>query len=268
MILISSHSNSKIKQVRALRQRKVRQETGLFVVEGIRHIGEAVEAGARLEGIYYAPDLLHSEFALQLVEEQQQSGVDCYATTVAVFETIADKENPQGILALVRQPERGLADLNPANFTWGVALVEPQDPGNLGTILRTVDAVGASGMLLLDGSVDPYHPSAVRASMGALFWYPVVSASFAAFKEWAHLQGYHIYGTSAHGNVDYRQIVHFQRPCILLLGSERTGLTADQAGACKALIRLPMHGRATSLNLAIAAGVMLYQMMEETGQVV
>ena len=264
MMLISSHSNAKIKQVRALRQRKARQETGLFLVEGIRHIGEAVEAGADLDAIVYAPDLLDSEFAQKLVDDQQRQGVACYATTAEVFGSVADKENPQGILAVARRPQRRLADLNAGSFPWGVALVEPQDPGNVGTILRTVDAVGASGMLLLDSSVDPYHPSAVRASMGAIFWYPLVSASFSDFVGWARQQRYHIYGASARGSADYRQVAGYQRPCILLMGSEREGLSSEQAQVCDLLVRLPMRGRTTSLNLAVATGVMLYQMLESS----
>lgn len=263
MTLISSHSNPKIKQVRALRQHKARQEARLFVVEGIRHVGEAVEAGVVLEGIYYAPDLLQSDYARQLVAAQERKGVVCYATTPEVFESIAEKENPQGILAVARQPAIALDELTPQNFPWGVALVAAQDPGNLGTILRTVDAVGASGLLLLDGSVDPYHPSAVRASMGAMFWRPPVSASFAEFTRWARRQGYHIYGTSAHGAVDCRTVQGYATPRILLMGSEREGLTLEQAAVCDLLIRLPMHGRATSLNLAVATGVMLYAMLEE-----
>jgi TrmH family RNA methyltransferase len=263
MELISSRSNPKIKQARALRQRKARQEAGLLLVEGIRPVGEAVEAGAIVDAIYYAPDLLDSPFALGLIEGQSMHGVPCYATTVEVFDSLADKENPQGILAVVRKPEGKLDELNPQNFAWGVALVAPQDPGNLGTILRTIDAVGASGLLLLDSSVDAYHPSAVRASMGTLFWYPVISASFAAFQQWAGQNAYHVYGTSAHGSVDYREIAHYPFPRILLMGSEREGLTPRQAAVCESVIRLPMRGRATSLNLAIATGVMLYAMLKQ-----
>ena len=183
-------------------------------------------------------------------------------TTPEVFAALADKENPQGLLALVHQQERSLAELNPQNFPWGVALVAPQDPGNLGTILRTMDAVGASGLLLLDSSVDLYHPNAVRASMGAMFWLPVVSASFADFAAWSRGYGYHIYGTSAHAQVDYRDVPAYAWPRILLLGSEREGLTEEQMQSLRCDVRLPMLGRATSLNLGVAAGVMLYAMLE------
>jgi RNA methyltransferase, TrmH family len=260
--IISSKSNPKIKQIRALHQRKARQESRLFLVEGIRPVGEAVEAGAELESIVYAPDQLRSEYGRGLVVAQERAGVPCYAVTAEVFESLAEKDNPVGILAVARQPERSLAELNPANFPWGVALVSPADPGNLGTILRTIDAVGASGLLLLENSADPYQPAVVRASMGTLFWYPVVQAAFAEFVTWARRNGYAIYGSSAHAAKDYHEIQAYPRPAILLLGSEREGLSPEQQAACDVSIRLPMKGRATSLNLAVAAGVLLYEMME------
>jgi TrmH family RNA methyltransferase len=155
-----------------------------------------------------------------------------------------------------------LADISPANFGWGVALVAPQDPGNVGTILRTIDAVGASGLLLLDSSVDPTHPTAVRASMGAIFWHPVLQISFSDFANWTRGHGYRVYGTSAHGNVTYQAVGAYERPLVLLMGSEKEGLTPEQAGLSDALVRLPMRGQVTSLNLAVATGVMLYQMLE------
>lgn len=262
MTLISSRNNPKIRLARALRHKKARQESGLFIVEGIRPVGEAIQAGAEIDSIFYAPDLLTSAFAGELIQAQAQSGVPCYPTTPEVFAALADKENPQGLIALVRQQERALSDLNPQNFPWGVALVSPQDPGNLGTILRTIDAVGASGLLLLDSSADPFSPGAVRASMGTLFWLKVAEASFADFAAWAQRHGYHVYGTSAHAALDYRQVSSYAWPRILLLGSEREGLTQEQMQICELVIRLPMRGRATSLNLGVAAGVMLYAMLD------
>jgi TrmH family RNA methyltransferase len=262
MNLISSRSNSTVKLARALRQKKARLESGLFLVEGIRPVGEAVEAKAEIETIFYAPDVLHSEFAEELIRSQAKQGVTCLPVTTDVFDSISDKENPQGILALVKQNPKKLEELNPENFPWGVGLVAPQDPGNLGTILRTIDAVGASGLLLLDSNLDVYHPSAVRASMGSLFWYPVVTASFRDFIQWSRMHGYTVYGTSAHAHLDYRRLQQYASPRVLLMGSERQGLTEEQSAACDALISMPMRGRATSLNLAIAAGVMLYAMLD------
>lgn len=259
---ITSRSNTRIKSARALRLPKHRDETRLFLVEGIHHVGAAVEADAHLEAVYYAPELLKSQFGLELVKQASDSGIPCFPTTAAVFASLTLRENPQGILAILRQPQVRLADLKPVNLSWGVAVISPQDPGNLGAILRTIDAVGADGLILIDGGVDPYHPTAVRASMGALFRQPVARASFPDFSVWAKNNGYHVYGSSARGSVDYRQVAGFQRPAILLLGSEREGLSEEQAGICEHLIRLPMRGEVTSLNLAVAAGVLLYGMME------
>ena len=267
MDIITSHSNQKIKCVRALKQPKQRQKSGLFIVEGIYHVGEAIaaaEAGfCSLESIFYAPDLLKSDFALDLVHKHRGQELPCYATTVSVFESIAIKENPQGILAVVSIETYSLATLSPKNFPWGIALVAPQDPGNVGSILRTIDAVGVNGLLLLDSSVDPYHPNVVRASMGALFWYPVVRSSFTDFIGWARKYSYHIIGTSAHGNVDYHQVERYHSPLILLMGSEREGLSHDQVTVCDSVVRMPMQGRVTSLNLAVATGVISYAILEK-----
>ena len=263
MLEITSHQNSKIKQVRALGRKKERASQGMFVVEGIRPVGEAVEAGANFEHVLFAPDLLTSDFAITLIDNLKEKGIPCYSTDGNVLATVTEKDNPQGLLAVVRWQPAILDAFNPDNFAWGVALVSPQDPGNVGTILRTLDAAGADGLLLLEGSVDPTHPTAVRASMGTLFWKPVVQASFAEFAGWAKMHDYHIYGTSAHGSLDYRAVEKYERPAILLLGSERQGLNVEQIAACEQLIKLPMSGRATSLNLAVAAGILIYKMLEE-----
>ena len=266
---LSSRSNPKIKQIRALlQQRKARRATGLFVMEGIRHVGEAAQAGARIEYLCYAPELLTSEFAAHLIQEQAARGVLCLAVAAELFADLAEKDNPPGILAVVHQPSHSLEQLAPAINPWLVALVAPQDPGNIGTILRTIDAVGANGLILLGQSADPYHPSAVRASMGTIFWYPVVEAEFTGFAAWSARNGYTIYGTSTHASQDYQQVKGYRAPRILLMGSERQGLTPEQAAICHELLSLPMHGRATSLNLAVATGVMLYAMLERSGDVV
>jgi TrmH family RNA methyltransferase len=264
MTIISSQ-NGKIKQLRALRQHKHRAASGLMLVEGIRPVGEAVAAGVALESLYYAPERLRSPYAWQLVRAVQARGVPVYPLTGDLFETVADKDNPQGLLAVACCPQRTLEQFSAANLRWAVALVAPQDPGNVGTILRTVDAVRAEGLLLLDAQSDPYHPLVVRSSMGALFWVPVISAPFAAFSAWAREQGYHIYGTSAHGGVRYQQVARYERPAILLMGNEREGLSKAQMACCEHLISLPMRGHSTSLNLAVATGIMLYEMLEKMG---
>ena len=254
--IISSFSNPQIKLARSLRQKKSRDDSGLFLVEGLLHVGEAAEAGWDFEALVFCPERLKSEFGLQLVSELEQKGVRCLPVTESAFESIAEKENPQGIAALVHQKHRHLEDFS--GFKFAVAVISPQDPGNVGTILRTMDAVGADGLIQIDGGVEPYHPSSVRASMGTIFWKPFYPAAFNEFSIWAKTGGYRIIGTSAHATQDIRQISLDDRPTILLLGSEQKGLLPEQISVCDDLISLKMHGRATSLNLAVAAGIFMY----------
>lgn len=256
--LISSRSNPVLKLARSLRDRKERALSRLFLVEGILHVGQAAEAGWEFETLLYAPERLTSAFARQLVADLSARGVRCQPVTAEAFESIAEKDNPQGVAAIVRQRTWRLEDLPARGLQLGVACVSPQDPGNVGTILRTLDAVGADVLFLLDGGVDPFHPSAVRASMGAIFWKPVVQVPFDVFVQWARRQGIGLVGTSTRGSVDYRLYQPGDAPAILVLGSEQKGLTPDQAAACDLLLRLPMRGRGTSLNLAVAAGIFLY----------
>ena len=254
--LITSLSNPLIKQARALRQKKARFESGLFLVEGIHHVGEALEAGWDVEAVLYASGVLTSAFAHDMIT---RLAFTPQLVTPQVMESLADKDNPQGILAMVRQKRMQLNELKPVKRA--VALVAPQDPGNVGTILRTMDAVGAEVLFQLDGGVDLYHPTVVRSSMGTLFWKPVVQTSFTNFVQWARAGNYQLIGTSAHGDVGYHTLVP-QVPWVLVLGNEQKGLTPEQTNACDVTVSLPMTGRVSSLNLSVAAGVLLYQFVK------
>jgi TrmH family RNA methyltransferase len=260
--LISSLANPLVKQIRFLHQKKGREQTGLFLVEGIHPVGEAVEAGWRLEMLVYSPDLLTSDFAHHLVEEQSRRAVRCVTLSRPLFTALAGKDNPQGLLAIVHQRHVTLESVTPEHFGFGAAVVSPQDPGNVGTILRTLEAVGADGLFLLDGGVELYHPSVVRASMGTLFWKQVVQVSFDEFMQWRQKNGYQLVGSSAHAGTDYREYQWGYKPIILLFGNEQKGLSPKQSAACDQVVSIPMKGRVSSLNLAVAAGVLLYQMME------
>lgn len=250
--LITGLGNPLVKQVRSLKHKKVRDESGLFLVEGIHHVGEALEAKWEAESILYAPDLLSSRYARDLVV---RLGTKTQPVSAQVMESLADKENPQGILAVMRQRRFQFSSLPPPSKS--VALVSPQDPGNVGTILRTMDAVGADVLFLLDGGVDVYHPTVIRSSMGTLFWKPIIQASFDEFIQWARARKCQLIGTSAHGDVDYHTLVP-QLPWALVLGNEQKGLSSEQTSACDVTVSLPMKGRVSSLNLAVAAGVLLY----------
>lgn len=253
--LIASLNNPLIKQARSLRQKKARRESGLFLVEGIHHVGEVIEAGWEVESVLYAPDTLTSKFAHDLIARLQLTP---QPVTPQVMESVTEKDNPQGILAIVHQRQTLLEELDKVGCA--IALVSPQDPGNVGTILRTMDAVGAQALFLLDGGVELYHPSVVRSSMGTLFWKPVVQTSFDQFVGWARKMGFQLIGTSAHGDEEYQALIP-RSPWVVVLGSEQKGLSSEQIGACDLTVSLPMKGRVSSLNLSVAAGVLLYQFM-------
>ena len=258
--MITSHSNPLIKQVHSLRLRKARTDTGLFLVEGIHLVGEAVAAGWEIESILYSPETLISNFAQDLIS---RVSTNIQPVSSKLMDSLSDKDNPQGILAVVRQKKWRLTEL--AQIRCGVALITPQDPGNVGTIMRTMDAVNSDGLFLLDGGVDPFHPSSVRASMGTIFWIPIIQTSFVEFVDWSQKFGIRLIGTSAHADTDYR-ILSSIPPWILLLGSEQKGLSPDHEKVCDLVASLPMRGRSSSLNLAVATGIFLYQLMlESTG---
>ena len=254
--LLTSLSNPLVKQIRALKGRKGRTERGVFLVEGLHHTGSALEAGWDIETILYAPDLLTGKFAESLLDNAHRIGLVLQPVSAKVMESLADKDNPQGILAAVKQRKLSFSDLR--EIQGGVALVSPQDPGNVGTILRTLDAVGADVLFLLEGGVELYHPTCVRASMGTLFWKPVLQTNFEEFTAWAKANGIRLIGASAHSQVDYHEIQPEDSPWILLLGSEQKGLSEEQIAACDVTVSMPMRGKVSSLNLSVAAGVLLY----------
>jgi TrmH family RNA methyltransferase len=259
---ITSPGNAKIKWIRKLRERKMRQETGCFYAEGLRIVVEAAQQGAELQTLVFAPELLTSAVGLQLIEAQAARGVEVIEVSGEVFQTIALKEDPVGIAAVVRQHWMALEQAEVGPGEWWVALDEVADPGNLGTILRTNDAVGGQGVILLDRSTDPFDPTAIRASMGALFSQRLVKATWAEFAEWKRSRGVPLVGTSGGAALDYQSTVYPAR-LVVLMGSEREGLDAQQMGLCDQMVSLPMVGRSDSLNLAVATGVMLYEIFNQ-----
>jgi TrmH family RNA methyltransferase len=258
-MLIASRNNPTIKQIRALQQRKIRDQSGLFLIEGIRHVIEALETPERVESVVFAPDLLISPAGLDAIERaRRHPQINLIEVTSSVFQSLAQKDNPAGVSAVVRQQWQSLdAVLSQDNALW-VALVEVSDPGNLGTILRTCDAVGADGVILIGATVDPFHPTALRASMGAIFTNRLVRVDFDSFSQWKGRSGFTVIGAADNAPVDYRSI-EYAAPLILLMGSERQGLSTAQKAVCDALVSIPMIGKGDSLNLSVATGVLLYE---------
>jgi RNA methyltransferase, TrmH family len=260
---ITSTGNNRVKWIRKLvRDRKERQESGVFYIEGLRIVTEAIQMGAAVDTLIVAPDLLESEHGQSLVERQRRGRADLLFVSQDVFKSISQKEGPQGIAALVRQSWLRLADLQPLPGSRWVALDSVADPGNLGTIMRTNDAVGGKGIILLDHSTDPYDPTALRASMGAVFSQKLVRASFDEFGRWKNDQHVAVFGTSGQGAVDY-QAMEYPETMVLLMGSERHGLLDQHIALCDAVVRIPMVGRSDSLNLAVATAVILYEIFNQ-----
>jgi TrmH family RNA methyltransferase len=246
---ISSPSNPLLKRIRKLRQRKHRAEEGALFVEGIAPVWQAIESGAEVEIVVTAPDLLTSDKARAL---------PVVSLTAPAFESIAERENPAGLGAIVRTRSIGLAGLEVGADALVVGLDEVGNPGNLGTIVRTADAAGASGVVVAGAAADPWNPAAVKASMGTVFSTPVVGAGLDELLEWARKSGLAIVATSAHGTVDHWSATYPERS-LLLFGSEATGLSEETLAAADEVVRIPQQGAASSLNLAVAAGIVIYE---------
>lgn len=257
---VSSIHNPRIKEIRALRQRKARAQTGLFFVEGVRMLAEAYQLGVPIELLVIAPALLTSAIGQDVARQLMRSGCACLDVTADVFASLTEKDVAQGVGAVIRQRWSSLDAITPAGG-W-IALDGVQYPGNLGTILRTSDAVGGRGVILLGSTADPFDPQSLRASVGAIFSQQVARASFADLLAWKQRTGAFLIGTSPDAACDYRE-VPYPPPSVLLMGCERRGLSTDQQAACDIAVRIPMLGRSDSLNLSVATGLMLYELLDQ-----
>jgi len=258
---ITSFSNTLVKQARSLRDKKERRREGLFLAEGLRILTEAREAGFLPQRIFFAEGQKHPLLD-RLIAETEAAGGEAIETHANILHKISGKENPQTVLGvfpafptLLDTLDRSTADL------WIVAQ-SLRDPGNLGTILRTGDAVGAGGLILVDESVDPFSVEAVRASMGALFTQRIAMASWADFLTWLRAGPGELVGTSLNAVQDYQQ-PRYARPCFILVGNEAQGLPVDYEAACDLLVKIPMRGKADSLNAAVATAVMAYEVLNQ-----
>ena len=268
--VISSAANPLIKRVRLLGDRRHRRREGAFVVRGVQPVWQAVEAGADIEVLIVAPDLLHGP-AAGMVAGQEAAGVRVARLSGELFGRIADRDGPAGLAAIVRRRTARLDDLAVRSSSVFVALHEVASPGNLGTIIRTADAAGAGGVILIGPCTDPFDPAAVKASMGAVFGVPVATAESAAeFLAWCRERGIAVAVTSGSeagpgprsgpgpGPATFWD-APLPAPLALLLGSEGAGLPDDLLAAGDLRLRIPMTGTAESLNLAVATGILLYE---------
>ena len=256
-MLITSPSNPRVKEIRKLREKKEQKRTGLFYMEGLRIIGEAFDKGAEIETLVVCPELLKTEFGLEIRRQAVDRGIEILEVSRPVFESLAVKDNPQGLAAAAKARFYSLEDLDISSGII-VALTEVADPGNLGTIIRTADAVDSQGVILIGDCTSPYDIGSIRGTMGAIFSTKIVKTDLEGFLAWKRKTGLQLVGTSDKAASDYAEIA-YRDPVILLMGSERAGMSPEEFKACDEIAAIPMRRSSDSLNLAVATGVMLYQ---------
>jgi RNA methyltransferase, TrmH family len=260
--MITSTANERIKSIRKLREKKFRSETGTFYIEGIRIVVEAMRSGKRVQTLIVAPELVQSPLVHEILEDAGKAHIELLEVSKEVFESFSLKEGPQGVAAVVQQCWDSLDEIDWTLPGLWVGLDAVADPGNLGTIMRTMDAVAARGILLIGPCTDPYDTSAIRASMGAAFALKFVKASVEEMQELKRQHGLFLVGTSDAASQDY-QDVSYPQHMVLMMGSERQGLQKPLVDLCDQMVSIPMAGRSDSLNLAVATGVMLYEVYNQ-----
>jgi RNA methyltransferase, TrmH family len=255
---ITSHANPLIKRLKSLHDKKHRQEEGLFLAEGMRVVLEALDAGAKVDTLLYAAPARDHAITRRLVAAAEAQGADVIETSEEILHKLTRKDNPQSVVGAFAARTTALEALDPRSSGLWIVLEAIKDPGNLGTILRLADCVGAGGVILLDQGCDPFSVEAVRASMGAVFVTPIAQTTGAAFFAWAAAAGGVIAGASLKPGQDY-QAVRYTRPSFLLMGNEQSGLPNAYEARCTHLVRIPMAGKADSLNVAMATAVLAYE---------
>jgi TrmH family RNA methyltransferase len=260
---ITSLQNERVKLIRSLEMRKVRRETGLFVAEGASVLVTARDAGWLPKMLVFLAGSAQAGVHRALLDWAESAGAECLEVSEAVLGKLAAKDNPQTMLGVfeqrwVNEPEAATVA---GDAVW-LALEAVRDPGNLGTIVRTVDAVGAGGVILVGTCVDPYSRECVRATMGSIFDVAMVRMVPERFRAWAATWRGDIVGTRLAAREDFRK-ASYRAPTLLLMGSEGPGLSPELAAVCSRLVKIPMAGRLDSLNLAVATALMLYEIRKE-----
>ncbi|WP_332059943.1 TrmH family RNA methyltransferase [Bartonella sp. CB74] len=256
---ITSLSNPIIKDLKALSQKKNRNREGLFMAEGLKLVIDALNLGWTIQTLIFSKSKIGNAAIENTAARTVANGGFVIKASQKVMESITRRDNPQTVIGIFKQQWHSFEMIKERIEDVYIALDRVRDPGNLGTIIRTADAVGAKGVILIGETTDPFSPEAVRATMGSIFSIPLYRFDESAFLDWsAHFKGT-IIGTHLKGAVDYRKIDFKNGPIILLMGNEKQGLPDILANRCDKLARIPQSGRADSLNLAVATAIMLYE---------
>ncbi len=258
---ITSPGNSTLKRLRSLREKKYRRAEGLFLAEGLRICTEALDSGWVPEILLFATGKDDHPLVRRLVHATLAGNGQVLDVPPALLSGITGKDNPQAVAAAYAPRDTSLAALTPGPRT--LVAERLRDPGNLGTLLRACDATAASALILLDECTDPSSVEAVRASMGAFFTIPTVTATTPEFLAWKTAHGVTMFGAALDDRaIDYRA-ARYTPPALLLLGNEAQGLPEPLKAACDQLVIMPMRGRADSLNVAMAGTLLLYEALNQ-----
>lgn len=272
MKFISSSNNPLIKEIKSLKLRKHREAKGLFFVEGVRIVEEALISGAEIEEIIISEKVEKDEKIAKLLSAANYRGYDIFVVRESLFNDISDTQTPQGILAVVKMNTYSLKDIIGENITGGsikkstkcfVVLDTIQDPGNMGTIIRTADAAGFRGVIASKDCVDPYNPKVLRSTMGSIFHIPIhLSLNLTETLKEIKTNGIRIYATHLKGNKYYYE-VDMTKDMAIIIGNEANGISMESESMADVLIRIPMPGRAESLNASVAAGLLMYEPLRQ-----
>lgn len=263
MILdITSTQNNLIKMARGLDRKKERNQSGLFRAEGARHVKEGLDLGWKLDTLLFSSNVESRPHISQLIEMAAKGGAKIARVNDRLLETITHRDNAQSVVGLFHQKWSSLEEFREAKTI--VALERIKDPGNLGTIIRTLDSIGSDAIILLEECCDPYSVEAIRAAMGSSFCVRIAKSSIEDFLVWKKDSGRKLFGTYLKGSELHTE-TQMTTNCILLMGNEQSGIDENLAQKCDGLIKLPMAGRADSLNLAIATGICLYEIWRQNG---
>ena len=256
---VTSLTNPIVKDLRALSMKKYRDQQGVFLAEGLKLVIDAIEQGWRIRTLVFSKAGKGNPLVEKVAARTKAGGGLVLEASEKVIAAITRKDNPQMVAGVFDQRFETLDSLRPQGNDTYIALDRVRDPGNLGTIIRTADASGASGVILVGECTDPFSLETVRATMGSVFAMPLIRASAEEFVAWKKKAGVHVVATHLAGSVDYRTIDYRKKPVVLLMGNEQSGLPEALAREADALARIPQAGRADSLNLAVATGVMLFE---------
>ncbi len=256
---VTSLANPIIKDIKALSQKKSRDESRTFLAEGLKLVIDALDRGWTIRTLVYAKAGKGKPLVEKVAARTVAAGGLVLEVSEKVMSSITRRDNPQMVAAVFEQRWTPLKDIQPKGSETWIALDRVRDPGNLGTIIRTADAAGASGVILVGDCTDPFSMETVRATMGSMFALPLVKTTPADFLKWKKSVDARLVATHLAGAVDYRTIDYKSKPVILMMGNEQSGLPDELATAADKLARIPQVGMADSLNLAVATGVMLFE---------